>query len=179
MIHKINMNKYFCFSLFLHFVLSLLFFTMTTSPKHTLPNQKKISVAAFLTENTYEKKMNIAERTKLSKSLQNKSRLHKNVIAEEKSEEKIETILAALHQAISERQQYPDSALEQHQTGTTKISFTLFSDGHIEQANISQSSGSNTLDIAALAAVQATHIDPSIAKSVRPSKLFMIDIVFS
>ncbi len=60
-----------------------------------------------------------------------------------------------LHQAIQEQQHYPDSAIALQRSGIVTVIFTLNPDGSIENLQCVNSSGTVSLDNAALEAVQA------------------------
>jgi TonB family protein len=85
----------------------------------------------------------------------------------------------ALHAAIAAQQVYPASAPTGLTTARTKITFLLYPDGHIENANIAQSSGSTAFDFAALDAVESARLDPTLTQSLRSAKTFFIDIIFA
>lgn len=62
--------------------------------------------------------------------------------------------LQILHAAIAAKQYYPESALEEHLTGTVRIRFLIHPNGRFSQFNIQKSSGHSRLDTAALNALK-------------------------
>lgn len=64
-------------------------------------------------------------------------------------------LLNLLHAAIAAQQVYPEEAIIMHQTGSAKISFTVYPDGHVSNIDLSKSTGVRLLDRAAMAAVKA------------------------
>lgn len=88
-------------------------------------------------------------------------------------------LLLALHAAIAAQQHYPEAALDMPTTRRVKMKFVLFPDGHIENAAIAESSGSAELDSAALNAVTQARLDHGFTASLRTTKTFFIDIVFT
>ncbi len=94
-----------------------------------------------------------------------------------KNGEKIDTLLALLHDAIQKQQHYPASALEMERQGRVTVSFTLFTNGMIRDLRIIKSSGTASLDAAALAAVnQAAPFQ--INNYLSASRAFTLDVVF-
>lgn len=69
--------------------------------------------------------------------------------------------LATIRKRIERFQRYPRYARENGIEGTTVIQFTIRRDGHLEEARVLESSGSKTLDEAALTAIrEAAPFDP-------------------
>jgi len=92
--------------------------------------------------------------------------------------EQIDALLALLHDAIQQHQHYPESALEMERQGRVTVSFTLFTDGLIRDLRIVKSSGTASLDSAALAAVNAAVPFTKINKYLENSREFTLDVVF-
>lgn len=65
----------------------------------------------------------------------------------------IAEIVAMLHAAIKQQQQYPESALQMQREGRITITFILFPDGTIQDLRTIKRSGTASLDEAAIAAV--------------------------
>lgn len=85
---------------------------------------------------------------------------------------------ALLHQAIAANQTYPESALQLNESGTVKIGFLIYPDGHLEQITVLQSSGIHTLDMAALNAVKNTSPVKEASQFLNKRNFFAVDIVF-
>lgn len=87
-------------------------------------------------------------------------------------------LLALLHNAIQQQQTYPESALEMGREGRVTIAFQLFRDGHIDHARIARSSGTASLDMAALMAVNRAAPFHDVAQFVDHAENYNIDVVF-
>jgi protein TonB len=59
-----------------------------------------------------------------------------------------------LRDLISRKKKYPKKAKRKRQQGTVIIAFTIYSDGHIQNISIKQSSGSQLLDRNAISTIQ-------------------------
>ena len=83
-----------------------------------------------------------------------------------------------LHSEINKNKRYPLSALRLNREGTVQISFQLLKSGYINTLKISNSSGYNALDIAALNAVK--NIQPFIParQYIASVKKFILDVRF-
>ena len=86
-------------------------------------------------------------------------------------------LLAALHNAIQQKQLYPADAIFMHHSGTTVVQFSLLPSGKIMDSNILKSSGYQRLDTAALNAVTA--ISPFNALPTRIKQHFNIAVSFA
>lgn len=94
-------------------------------------------------------------------------------------ENTIEPLISILHQAIADKQIYPETAIELHQSGTVKIGFTLTPQGQLKNINLVKSSGYDNFDTAALSAAQAVASVPEASKYLQHDTQFVVDIVFS
>lgn len=83
-----------------------------------------------------------------------------------------------LHQAITAQQHYPESATELKQTGTVSLEFLLHPNGQIENIRIKQSSQFDSLDQAAIEAVQAASPVENINKYLKKPEILWVDILF-
>ncbi len=88
-------------------------------------------------------------------------------------------LLALLHQAIQQQQEYPLSAQEMGRQGRVIVRFMLNIDGHIDQLRIMQSSATNSLDEAALAAVRKAAPFAGVEQYLNTPQEYSIAIVFS
>jgi TonB family protein len=89
-----------------------------------------------------------------------------------------EELLAILHAAIQQQQHYPPSAMQMERQGKTTVKFTLLPNGNIQNLQIIKSSGTDSLDKAALAAVQEAVPFKKIDKYLQTSHEFSVDVVF-
>lgn len=87
-------------------------------------------------------------------------------------------LLALLHAAIQRQQQYPGSAQELQQEGTVTLAFTLSPDGSISNLRVARSSGTESLDSAALSAVRAAVPFQQIDRFLRSPQEYNIDVIF-
>jgi TonB family protein len=87
--------------------------------------------------------------------------------------------LAAIRKRIERFQRYPRFARENGVEGTTTVRFILRNDGHLEELAVSSSSGSKTLDDAALAAIRDAAPFAPFPKDQRGTKLrIQLPVVF-
>lgn len=87
-------------------------------------------------------------------------------------------LLNILHKVISEKQIYPQTAIELHQSGTVKIGFTLTPTGELKKIFIAKSSGHNVIDEAAIAAAESVSSVPEAKSYLQHDEMFMVDVVF-
>lgn len=87
-------------------------------------------------------------------------------------------LMALLHAAIQEQQQYPANALEMEREGKITLSFIVYKDGTIANLKILKSSGTSSLDNAALAAVQKAAPFKNVSKYVQEPQACQLDVVF-
>lgn len=92
--------------------------------------------------------------------------------------ESVVSFLARLHDAIQRKQVYPPSALEMGRQGRVTVDFTLYLDGHVEQLRVVSSSGTASLDRAALQAVKDASPFINLADSIKSIQQYQIDITF-
>lgn len=89
-----------------------------------------------------------------------------------------EALLGMLHTAIQKQQHYPDSAMQMERQGRATVKFTLFTNGSINQLRIAHTSGTESLDQAALAAVRDAVPFNGVEKYITEAAEFSIDVVF-
>ncbi|HEX2549315.1 MAG TPA: energy transducer TonB, partial [Gammaproteobacteria bacterium] len=87
-------------------------------------------------------------------------------------------LVTLLHAAIQAQQKYPDNALQMEREGKTTLSFTLYPDGSIKSLKMLNSSGTSTLDEAALTAVNAATPFKGIDKYLKNPEEFQITVAF-
>lgn len=88
------------------------------------------------------------------------------------------TLLALLHAAIQAKQRYPASALAMEREGRVTLLFVLYKNGAISDLRIAQSSGTESLDQAAIQAVNDAAPFKQIDQHVNKSEEYSIDVVF-
>lgn len=87
-------------------------------------------------------------------------------------------LVALLHAAIEQTQRYPASAEEMGREGRTTLAFTLFSNGTIQNLKILSSSGTQSLDYAALAAVNEAVPFQQVGRYLQGAQDYQVDVVF-
>jgi len=95
------------------------------------------------------------------------------------SGEQTEGLLVLLHQAIQNKQQYPASALQMGRQGRVKVGFKLYPDGTISHLRLIKSSGTESLDKAAMEAVRLAIPFKEIDSYLKAPDDFNIDVVFA
>ncbi len=98
--------------------------------------------------------------------------------AAKSSGQQTEALLALLHDAIQKQQHYPTSAMEMEREGRVTVKFMLFADGTIREARVVKSSGTNSLDEAALIAVHQAAPFNEANRYLNAPREFSIDVVF-
>lgn len=89
-----------------------------------------------------------------------------------------ESLVTLLHAAIQAEQRYPAAAEQMQRQGTATVAFVLYTDGHVSDLKIVQSSGTNSLDEAALAAVNRAAPFKQVDKYLSQSQHYTIDVIF-
>lgn len=89
-----------------------------------------------------------------------------------------DALLALLHNKIQAAQVYPSSALAMQRSGQAMVSFTLLLDGTVSGVQLVESSGTKSLDDAALAAVEHASPFQGVGQYLRASKNFEIAVSF-
>lgn len=87
-------------------------------------------------------------------------------------------LLSLLHSAIQAQQHYPMIAQQMEREGRVTIKFRLFTNGNIDNIHIINSSGTESLDEAALLAVNAAVPFKNIDKYLQTSHEYTVDVVF-
>lgn len=90
----------------------------------------------------------------------------------------VDELLQVLHAAIQKQQHYPESAMLMEREGRATMQFTLLPDGSIHNLRLAKSSGTESLDHAALAAVRDAAPFKQVERYLSESKEFIIDVVF-
>jgi TonB family protein len=89
------------------------------------------------------------------------------------------SILALLHDSISNNKEYPYLARRQRREGVATVGFILHPDGSIEDAHLVASSSADTLDRAALSAVKRIAPFRPAHDYLDHAEAFKIDVVFN
>lgn len=169
------MKKYFLFSLLGHalIVVSAILIFMTSN---SLEKQPLMSIKSYLVSKPVIIKKNGL--VKLKKMVTQKIKKNQNIssLSENTTHDEL---LRLLHQAIAERQQYPESAIALNQTGTVKIGMMINPNGIISQASVMKSSGVEAIDSAALEAVKAISPFQPAVKLLQAEQFFSVDVMFS
>jgi TonB family protein len=92
--------------------------------------------------------------------------------------EPIPELVARLHVAIQQKQKYPANALQMEREGRVTVVFLLNVNGTVEQLRIAASSGTASLDTAALAAVNEAAPFAGVDKYLQNPQEYSIDVVF-
>lgn len=87
-------------------------------------------------------------------------------------------ILEILHNAIAEKQNYPESAIEFKRRGIVSIGFYVSSDGTLSQIKLIHSSGFSDIDHAAMDAVQESSPVHAVSNYLQQQEYFTVDVVF-
>ncbi len=90
----------------------------------------------------------------------------------------LSTLVEMLHNAIEQKQHYPESALQLEREGKTTVMFTLFPDGSIKNLHIVTASGTESLDEAALQAVNDAVPFKNVGKYLSTSAEYQVKISF-
>jgi TonB family protein len=102
--------------------------------------------------------------------------LHKSQMAG--NSKPISELIAMLHAAIQKQQHYPASALQMGREGSAIVGFTLFPNGIIDHLEIVKSSGTATLDEAAIAAVHDALPFKGIDKYLSMPQKYQLTVAF-
>lgn len=92
--------------------------------------------------------------------------------------ERISPLLTLLHAAIQHAERYPASAAEMGREGRATVGFILHPDGSISELKLLHSSGTNSLDNAALAAVNDATPFQQIDHYLKAAQAYQLDVVF-
>jgi TonB family protein len=87
-------------------------------------------------------------------------------------------LIALLHTAIQKAQRYPASAQEMEREGRATLSFTLHKNGTVSELTVLRSSGTSSLDNAALAAVNDAAPFQQVERYLSTPQVYQIDVVF-
>lgn len=89
-----------------------------------------------------------------------------------------ESLVALLHAAIQAEQLYPAAAEQMQRQGRVTVAFTLFVDGHVSEVEVVQSSGTASLDVAAIEAVKKAAPFKAVEQYLEQAQHYTIDVIF-
>jgi TonB family protein len=87
-------------------------------------------------------------------------------------------LISLLHTAIQKQQHYPASAMQLEREGKATVMFTLYANGSISHLQVAQSSGTASLDEAAMAAVHDAVPFTEVRQYLHEPQVYRIDVVF-
>jgi TonB family protein len=181
-------SRSFYLSLFLHAAVLAGFLSWHFTPTETIKygEQEKQILSSYLVQTPL-----------LAEKHENKTVIKKNVIALKKEKplekqmqqtlaqpkaslkgEPMPELIALLHAAIQKAQRYPASAQELSREGRATVSFRLEANGEVSDLKLVHSSGTGSLDNAALAAVADAAPFSHAAKYLSEARDYRIDVVF-
>lgn len=89
-----------------------------------------------------------------------------------------ETLLQLLHAEIQKQQNYPVTALQMRREGKVTVGFTLLTNGHITDIKLIKPCDTDSLNQAALQAIQSATPFRDIAQYIQASQALTLEIVF-
>jgi len=89
------------------------------------------------------------------------------------------SIVELLHSRISDKKAYPYLARRQRREGVVTVAFVLHPNGRIENAHLVNSSRTQSLDRAALSAVQDIEPFSAAQDYLKQSETFQVDVAFN
>lgn len=101
-----------------------------------------------------------------------------SMVASQKSGEKQNALLSLLHEAIQREQHYPESARALEREGRVTVKFNLYQTGEVSHVRVAQSSGTYSLDEAALKAVLKASPFKGVASYVTTTQEYSVDVIF-
>jgi TonB family protein len=89
-----------------------------------------------------------------------------------------DSLITLLHEAIQAQQQYPETALAMQRAGQATVEFTLAPDGKVSNLHLVKTSGTASLDQAAIEAVRSAGPFQHIEHYLSSTRQFQIDVIF-
>lgn len=194
--------KYYLVSILMHLCILIVFaiyFDVDTKLKK-IGNADALAVSAFIYQGNHTLSLSLQDVKKLKSSIKkneisdthkkhavklkniknnNENNLTKSVSRSSVSQgEAGPTFIGLLHDAIQRKQNYPASALEMHRQGRVTVAFDLYEDGHISNLRVLISSGTSSLDRAAVQAVSDASPFNELLQYIKNTQEYKIDIVF-
>lgn len=197
-----TLYKYYVISLLIHVLVLLLFgiYFDEYSQLKKYGNTQAKAVSAFIYQGAFSQSVLVKDQEKIKSNhtkepvIKKTKSLQALKIKENASEKKIQqssssqssvsqgeatsTLIALLHDAIQRKQQYPASAWEMQRQGRVTVVFQLHQDGRISHLRMLKSSGTSSLDQAALQAVNDAAPFQELLVYIKQPEEYQIDIVF-
>ncbi len=151
---------------------------MQQAEKITSSNKHAIAIKKVISQQKPEAQTEKQQAKKQVKTLQALKPATQNAASEKSKGAPTNTLLALLHTAIQKQQHYPLSAQQMEREGRVSVQFILLEDGRIKGLHMVKSSGTASLDEAALQAVQAASPFAHINQYLSKAQEFSIDVVF-
>ncbi len=184
------MTRYHVLSLVMHVTLLMLFsvyFDRAANQKKFGVTQAK-TVAAFIYQGNFSKSVSVQEKMKSNHEKKSipikKKHREKNVTKAAANQNSVsqgehaQTLVALLHDAIARKQQYPATALEMQRQGRVTVAFYLYQNGNVANVRMITSSGTASLDKAALQAVHDAAPFHELLSYIKHAEEYQIDIAF-
>ncbi len=179
---SVTANKFYMISIFMHMLLLLALLPIQLRSRESVKIGDEASkwVASYI---AHDKKQSVAKKHQTILKQTSQSPIHR--VTQKSSQYSVshqgakqQVLLQLLHAAIQKEQHYPEGALQMERQGSATLSFILFPDGRIANLRIVRSSGTDSLDHAAIAAVQNAVPFADVDDYLQESKAFNIDVVF-
>jgi TonB family protein len=177
----------------LHLIIFLMISIYFNHSFNGFPRDQKQSqfISSYLSKNNFSP-TNLTQSLSVPEKISTKKHLeHKNIHLslnkatkqttsqqEGKNAQEADTFLTLLHQAIQDKQRYPSSALQMQRQGRVTVGFVLSKEGTISNLRLIHSSGTKSLDEAALAAVREAVPFEQAHKYLRAPQEFMVGVLF-
>lgn len=182
-------------SILLHvFLLSLFFYGIQSQVTYKIPGKIDVIASYIQTEAitqpiTKQHKKKILHQKhvviKIPKHTSQIRKVHQVVhkVAQQRQEkgfagQKENSLVTLLYRAINQHKQYPEIAQQMGRSGTVKLRFKLYPDGHISHLLVLHSSGSSLLDSSALTAVRDTMPLASVHPYLKQPQQIVLNITF-
>jgi TonB family protein len=178
---KIASRNYFWLSLSIHGLIVTVFI-LHFNNQHGLEKISNPTILSYATHSPASSKIkthsdksifpkpNLVQHSYVTTKNQNQTTLS------EKNEE--QPILTLLHNAIAEKQTYPEEALASQQSGIVTIGFMLYPNGELKKIHLVKSSGISELDNAAITAVKSVSAVPHVSRYLEQANYFFIDVIY-
>lgn len=180
-------TRYFIISILLHCFLLMGFITFVKQLPQKLGVNEREVIISFLDQphslraekQSNPEKGGIASRTvRKDKLVQKHKPIPLHPSHSQTTDKPAPELLIFLHKEIQQHQRYPQSALAMEREGIVTVMFTLYTNGSIDHLQLVKSSGTTSLDNAALAAVNQSVPFKGVDKYLKQTKDYQIDVVF-
>lgn len=176
----------FCFSILIHVVACLLFinfYFVNTTEKHYGTAKTPVISAYFHNEISKtvrpERAQHASQRAiRFEKTVRPERAKPASRRAVQTSGAPIPALLQQLHDAIAAKEVYPPNAKMLGQSGMATVAFMLYPDGHISALTLKQSSGIESLNQAALQAVNDAAPFQGVGQYLSAPAIYSIHVSF-